>query len=365
MARVGYRDGRRRLYGPDDEEEPALTLSAEEAALDEEARMARYLGIADHVDPRSFEFSGELAKLDRLICADWLRGMGASPGFIAELEGMATGDGVEAISALEMVRTVAAMKHERVLAGRVGRVAGGTDALPLALAARLGDRIAYGSDVVHIEHNAGGATLVVADGSGRHRIDAARVVLTMPFTVLRRIEVTPKWSALKARAITELAMSSVTRLWVASRRRYWTERGESGRVDSDLLSGTIRDETERQLGTAGVLGVYATGVQARKFAALSPEARVAAVTADIERVHPGFAEYSMGGDSLAWDREPFARGAYATFAPGQLTTLAHAAAAPEGVIHFAGDGTSYRPGFMHGAIASARRVITELLERLS
>lgn len=35
---------------------------------------------------------------------------------------------------------------------------------------------------------------------------------------------------------------------------------------------------------------------------------------------------------------------------------------PEGVAHFAGDGTSYRPGFMQGAITSAKRVLREIDE---
>jgi monoamine oxidase len=30
------------------------------------------------------------------------------------------------------------------------------------------------------------------------------------------------------------------------------------------------------------------------------------------------------------------------------------------VVHFAGDGTSHRPGFMHGAVASAKRVVAEI-----
>jgi monoamine oxidase len=45
---------------------------------------------------------------------------------------------------------------------------------------------------------------------------------------------------------------------------------------------------------------------------------------------------------------------------GQLTELAPAAAAAEGAIHFAGCGLSFRPGFMHGALASAHRVVDEI-----
>jgi monoamine oxidase len=109
-------------------------------------------------------------------------------------------------------------------------------------------------------------------------------------------------------------------------------------------------------------GCYAVGPRAHGLAALAPAARIAALTADVERVHPAVAGHLVHGDSVAWESEPFARGAYATFRPSQLTALAAAAAAPEGMIHFAGCGTSYRPGFLHGAIASATRVLAELDE---
>jgi monoamine oxidase len=94
---------------------------------------------------------------------------------------------------------------------------------------------------------------------------------------------------------------------------------------------------------------------------MPPDARIQAALADVDRVHPDLRSHLVHGDSVAWETEPFQRGAYAYFKPGQLTELAPAAAAPEGVIHFAGDGTSHRPGFMHGALASARRVVDEIV----
>jgi monoamine oxidase len=95
---------------------------------------------------------------------------------------------------------------------------------------------------------------------------------------------------------------------------------------------------------------------------MKPEARVAAALEDAERVHPGLKAALTTGESVAWDAEPFARGAYAWFKPGELTELGPAAKAPEARVHFAGDGTSYRPGFMHGALSSVKRVVAEVLE---
>jgi monoamine oxidase len=79
-------------------------------------------------------------------------------------------------------------------------------------------------------------------------------------------------------------------------------------------------------------------------------------------VHPGLRAHHVGGDAISWDNEPFIRGAYACFTPGQMTELILPGRAPEGVVHFAGDSTSYRPGFMQGAIVSAKRVLAEIEE---
>jgi monoamine oxidase len=376
LAHVRYAAGRRSITPAGEAPPPDHSYSEDDTRLGEQGRMAKYLGAVNRIDPvmlRTMEWSAEIARLDQMTCADYLRSQGASPGFLADIDDMLPlGDGIETTSALEIVRTLAAIRYEIVQAaairaaaggtgaGGIGRIASGSDAIPAALASRLGARIAYSSVVERIERAEHGATLVIRDRAGRHRLDAARVVLTMPYTAMRAIDVAPRWSPAKARAIAELGMTSVTRIWVASDRRGWLDRGEAGRAESDLPTGRILDETEAQPGRGGVLGVYAFGRAGHRLAALSPAARIAALTADVERVHPSLAGHIVHGDSVAWETEPFVRGAYAVFTPGQLTSLAAAAAAPEGVVHFAGCGTSYRPGFLHGALDSALRVLDEI-----
>ncbi|HWO24106.1 MAG TPA: NAD(P)/FAD-dependent oxidoreductase [Kofleriaceae bacterium] len=363
LARVLFARGERKVIAPGEPMPELHELSAEERALGEEGRQQRYLGLVDRLDPRAMTWDGELAALDRLTAAEWLRGMGASPGYVAG-QFFPLGDGLESISALSFARELASIRVEIRAANtglRGGRIAGGTDNLPRALAGRLGARVVYGAEVLRIEHRAEGAVLVVRDRTGQHRMDAARVVLTMPFPVLRRIEVTPAWSPAKGRAITALGMTAVTRIWLEADRRFWNERGEVGRVATDTDLHVVQDETEGLPGPGGVLGMYLSGQTARRWGALDREAAIQRGADEVERLHPGLREHLVGGERVVWEREPFAGGAYGYFTPGQLTSHAVAAAAPEGVIHFAGDGTSHRPGFMHGAVASAKRVVAEIV----
>src|SRR5262245_3525214 len=258
LARVRHVAGRRSVTPAGEAEPPDHSYSEEDTRLGEQGRMAKYFGIVARIDlamHRTMAWSADIARLDQLTCADHLRSQGAPPGFLADIDDMLPlGDGIETTSALDIARTLAAIRHEIAQAatmppggdGTSGRMVGGSDAIPTALASRLGDRIAYSSVVERIERAEHGATLVVRDRAGRHRLDAARVVLTMPFTAMRAIDVAPRWSPVKARAIAELGMTSVTRIWVASDRRSWLEQGEAGRAESDLPTGRIHDETEAQ-----------------------------------------------------------------------------------------------------------------------
>jgi monoamine oxidase len=144
-------------------------------------------------------------------------------------------------------------------------------------------------------------------------------------------------------------------------RGVWLERGEAGTADADLGSGRIRDESEFSSSNGGILGSYLSGAAAQRVTALSEARRVRALVDDAERVHPGVSAHYVAGTSKCWDEDRFQRGAYAWFRPGQLTEFGPTLGSAEGRIHFAGDHTSYRPGFMHGALASAKRVVAEIL----
>jgi monoamine oxidase len=185
-------------------------------------------------------------------------------------------------------------------------------------------------------------------------------VFAIPPTLLRAMPVTPAFSSEKQRALNELELESVTRIWLETDRRFWLERGESGRVETDLALGALRDESEGYPGAAGMLGIYATRAEARRLAGLCESERIQAALAHAELAHPGTRRHFVVGASKSWDDDPFQRGAYAYFKPGQIRALGPHLGRAEGRCHFCGDHTSQRPGFLHGALASAWRVVAEL-----
>jgi monoamine oxidase len=64
-----------------------------------------------------------------------------------------------------------------------------------------------------------------------------------------------------------------------------------------------------------------------------------------------------------WTEEPYARGAFVVFRPGQMTRWAAALSRGEGRVHFAGEHTAPWNGWMEGALWSGERVAQEILQQ--
>jgi len=363
LARVRIFSGQRQIVPPGVSPAREHPLSAAEQALGEDALLDHYLAPSRSYDPTG-AFPATLLALDDISAAEYLRRQGASPGFLQDIDGtLAVGTlGLEGMSGLWLVHSWAQILRERRL-GPSLRIAGGFDRLPTELARRLGERIVYGARVVAVSQSDESVSVAFERAGEARTHSAERLVFAIPPTLLRTLPVTPALSSEKQRALNELELESVTRVWLETDRRFWLERGESGRVDTDLALGPLRDESEGSPGAAGLLGIYATRAEARRLTGLSEAERIQAALGHAERAHPGTRQHFLVGASKSWDEEPFQRGAYAYFQPGQIRALGPHLGSAEGRCHFCGDHTSQRPGFTHGALASAWRVVAELTPR--
>lgn len=336
-------------------------LSAEEEQLGDRGRMQKYLTEAETIDPTA-SFPKHLWHLDELSGAALLRQRGASVGFVDSMDSMlGVGDtGLEGMSALSMLHERASILREIRLGGN-GRVVGGCEQLPAALARKLGDRIYYGAEARGVQRLEHGVQVAFRRVGSDQSLTVDHAVLAIPPPLLKKLEFSPALPSDKARAIAEIGLENVTRVWAQTSRRFWLERGESGRVDSDSLLGPVRDESEGMAGSSGLLGLYVKRAEARRLAELSDEARRQTALEFLELAQPGVKSNLVATASKCWSSDPFQRGAYAYFKVGQAATFGPALARAEGRLHFAGDHASHRPGFMHGALAAARRVVEEVV----
>lgn len=328
-------------------------LSAEERSLGLAGMWQRY------VESPLAALSPET--LDRMSAAELLRSQGASAEALALLRvGMldAAGEGLESYSALHLKRRLAAAQAP----GRSGSflIRGGSDLLPRALASGLSIR--YESPVVAIERGDSSASVVLAAGGGRERLAADRVLCTLPAPVLRQIEISPPFRPRKAQAIAELAYTSVVRVYLQFARRTWTSRNLHVLTSTDLRMKWVYEHTVNQPGPGGILEAQAFGADARRLARLPEGERLELALSQLEAIFPGIRGGYERGTSVRWDDDPWARGAFAWFRPGQVLSLAPELARAEGRVHFAGDHTSAAPGWMQGALESGLRAAREVME---
>lgn len=364
LASVVYLRGRRLVSKQGQALDYPLDLTAEEKKLGRRGMWEKYvLSVARDVgdyDAPGWP-SAALLKYDRMTFTGYLRAQGASAD-AAELLGLgamgAFGDGAGAVSALVLLREIA----HRSKVKQNYYIRGGTDQLPRAFAAKLSERIRYGAPVVGVEQDSNGVRVAYLHAGARETVAADRVVCAIPFSVLRRVRVTPELSAEKRRAVEEMPYTSVARAYLQTRSRFWLGEGLTGSATTDLSNMLVFDGAPGQQPERGIMEAYFAGPQARRLTAMREGERVLSTLGLVEKVHPRVRREFEVGATKCWDEDEWARGAYAWYRPGQMSSLLPHVARPEGRIHFAGEHASSTFGWMQGAIESGNRAAREVNE---
>ena len=245
-------------------------------------------------------------------------------------------------------------------------VCGGTDLITARLADLLPDRIHLGHALVALRRGAAGFTLVFDHGAAVREVRADRVVLALPFSVLRaRVDLSGAGlSERKLRAVNELGMGSSSRTHLEFRGRPWLAAGCDGASVSDTGFQTCWDET---LGDGGATSVLVNLRAGRAAGRGADDARTAAeeFLAEFDSLLPGVSAHWTGrATTWNWSRHPWSLGSYAYYRPGQFGDLAGTEAVPEDGCHFAGEHTSPHDSGMNGAVLSGRRAAREIVGAL-
>lgn len=337
-------------------DDPAL--HAPERGLSPAALLALYTretlsGMADEApDARAY---AAWAAHDALTWPQWLQARAASDAAVARLM---LGADSSRLSALYVLRQIALHRQT----GAWYTLRDGMDTLARRLAQELGGRIRYRAPVIRIDRNADGARITYAEGGRTRTLDAARVVLATPLTTLRRIDITPSLPPALQRGIDEVAYYPAVRFLLQGRERFWAARDLSGAARSDRPA-EIWDSNADRPDTAPILAATIGGELGWRVAAVGAPEALRLGVAIVDEALPGFARQYRRGALRRWSLEPWARGAFAAFAPGQMTQFMPGIAAPDGVLHFAGEHTSAYMSWMEGALRSGERAADEILAR--
>ena len=236
------------------------------------------------------------------------------------------------------------------------KIVGGTDMLPKAFAQRLGEKIHYGSPVVRIEQDAQQARVVFLKSGQRQTLTADRVLCTIPFSVLRNIEL-PALSERKRDVIENTRYDAVSRVYLQTRTRFWEDKGLNGFA---FTSGAIEiwQPTWSQPGSRGILMTYARPGEAEKITKLKENERVATTLTQLDGIFGGLKENFERGATKCWMDDEWSRGAWAFVGFSNFFT----GVAPDERIHFAGEHLSAWSSWMQGALSSGLRAVKEIEE---
>ncbi len=237
----------------------------------------------------------------------------------------------------------------------------GNSRLPEKMAAALKSPVKTNKVVVSIKSSETGVEVNCKDNS---KFQADYVVVTLPFSVLRQVEITPPLPEKQAEAVQELPYTAVTHIRLTFRQPFWEKDGYPLMMwmDSPLQSlFPVRDAA----GKVTSLVCWVNGKDAQKLDTMSTKELSQFFDSEIKRIRPAMAENVDIVKLVSWGKDPYAKGAYSHFAPGQISRFQNVMAKPWGRIHFAGEHTAIASPGMESALESAERVASEIFNSVS
>jgi monoamine oxidase len=232
------------------------------------------------------------------------------------------------------------------------------DNLPKAFLPYLQDRIRFGARMVAIDQSPAGVTVHYQTATGRYSISGDYAILTVPFPVLRHVEVIKPFSPAKRRAIRQLHYDASAKILLQFRRRFWEEDDGifgGGSVTDLPIRVTYYPDHGGETGRGVLLASYTWSEDAQRWGSLDPRDRISQALENLSCIHPQAAKEFEVGASKMWHDDEYEGGAFALFDPGQQTLLYRHIIEPEGRIYFAGEHTSLCHAWIQGAIESGLR----------
>jgi monoamine oxidase len=241
---------------------------------------------------------------------------------------------------------------------------GGMDRIPAALVREIGPgRVRTGCVVTGITNRDDGVAVTYTCGGVERRIDADYCISAMPPNITARIP--HNLGADVQAALASFPVEKVGKIGLEYRSRWWETdyRIYGGITETDMDVEHIWYPSHGFHGPRGVLiGYYNTGEDAVAYGRLTPPQREARAVAQGVKIHGAKYRTELASSfSVAWHRTPHIEGGWTSDRSMPAYALLNQ---PQGRVYFAGDWLTWLVAWQAGAFDSARRVVTELHQRV-
>jgi monoamine oxidase len=199
----------------------------------------------------------------------------------------------------------------------------------------------------------------------RNPVHGDYCVCTIPPQVLK--DVPTNFSDPVKRALAYPVGEPVSKIGLEYRRRFWEEddRIVGGYTATNMDLSSIWYPSYGYLGRRGtLLGYYTFGAEAEMWGRLTPDQRRAHAVAQGKKIHGDPYETELDhAFSVSWHRTRYSQGGWVSW-PSRNSGEYERLLEPDGRTYFAGDHLSYYIAWQAGAIDSARKVVTEVHDRV-
>jgi monoamine oxidase len=313
-------------------------------------------------------------KLDRLSISGYLQTYCPDPllrRFIEVAYNNEYGLPVEVQSALNLLLLIGKDPGKFEIFGSSDQryyIKGGNQQLTDRLAAKLANSIELNTSLESIRSTPTGRYQVTLRHQGRSQERGyERVILALPFSILRQINLDVELPKVKQAAIKELGYGTNTKLITGYRDRLWrTKYGSNGQVFSDSLGSETWESARYLTDRQGVIVNFTGGKLGVMLTKTDPTQAAREFVAGFQKIFPGIESGYLNKSMITnWIDSPYSRGSYACYLVGQWTKFAGAEGERVKNLFFAGEHCSLEAqGYMEGGCGTGAAVAKAILEEI-
>jgi len=282
-----------------------------------------------------------------------LRALGADSATIALINRSGNFNDVSQVSALHVLRALANYKFGH--STKTLRLEGGNDKLCQAMSESLND-VRYQHAVQRIAQTPNGYDVRCRNGSS---FLAEHIVIAIPFSVLRKIDLQIELPSSQQRAITQLPYTRISKMVAKIDKPFWEQDGLPASMwcDSPLERCFLSSDKNGSL----YYHIFINGLGTDSVDRLTPKQAQQWMLQELHKTRPATQGALRSLAYHSWGNDPYAQGAYAAFAPGQISDFATSIGNRIDNLVFAGEHCSRATSGMEGALESAEIAVEKLI----
>ncbi len=236
------------------------------------------------------------------------------------------------------------------------KIRGGNEQICGHLTAGIFNHIHMSHQLEQVAKRGSRYVLTFRKDSSSVETEADIVLLALPWTILRNVDLPLDLPPLRRKMINELRYGQNGKTIIGFDRPFWHDSIDNGFAYSDLRMQVAWDNTALQGKTAGGLTFFSGGSMNRVIGGMTKDETVRMILNEVKNVWPLAASAPIRKtERMQWPQQPFIKASYSSYGPGQWTDFYGRESKPEGHLFFAGEHCSNdHRGYMNGAAETGR-----------